>query len=125
MISNLRTTLALAAVAALAVPAAVVATALPASAAASCGKTASNLDSRSGSTVRMTAGTSANMRSGSSTSCAIKGWADNQDTLDYYCYTWATSTSSWTYLKNVTDGTYGWVSDSLLPNNGSTVHCGF
>ncbi|MGW2090516.1 SH3 domain-containing protein [Streptomyces sp. NPDC001880] len=111
------------AVAALAVPTTIVGTAVPASAAASCGRTASNLDTNG--TVRQTSGVSANMRSGSSTSCSIKGWADNQDTLDYYCYTWATSTTSWTYLKNVTDGTYGWVSDSLLPNNGSSRHCGF
>ncbi|WP_238431413.1 SH3 domain-containing protein [Streptomyces cavernae] len=112
-----------AALAAVAVPVALVATAAPASAAASCGRSGPNLD---GTTVRQTAGVSANMRSGSSTNCAVRGWADNRDTLDYYCYTVNASGSTWTYLRNVTDGTYGWVSDDLLPNDlGSTSYCGF
>lgn len=93
-----------------------------ASANASCGKAGTLLD---GTVVRMTAGVSANMRSGSSTSCGIKGWADNQDYLKYYCYTWDPNWNSWTYLYNSTDKTYGWVKDTLLPNNGSTKHCGF
>ncbi|MCX4586279.1 SH3 domain-containing protein [Streptomyces sp. NBC_01481] len=76
--------------------------------------------------MRQTAGVAANMRSGSSTSCAIKGWADNQDTLDYHCYTRNSSGSTWTYLRNVTDDNKsGWVSESLLPGNGSLVYCGF
>jgi hypothetical protein len=122
--------LASAAVAALAVPAAVVGLAAPApaSAAAACGKAGTNIDGSA--YVRQTAGVAANMRSGSSTSCGITGYADNQNTLNYYCFT-ANSSSTWTYLYNVSDGTYGWVSDSLLPKNsdgvtrGSLSYCGF
>ncbi|MFD7440831.1 SH3 domain-containing protein [Streptomyces sp. NPDC059909] len=112
-------------VAALAVPAGlVVGTAGTASASASCGRTAPDKDSSSWP--RQTAGVSANMRSGSSTSCAVKGWADNQDTLDYHCYTVASDGSTWTYLRNESDdGTEGWVKDTLLPGNGSYVWCGF
>jgi hypothetical protein len=112
-----------AALAALAVPAALVGTAGTASAAASCGRTAPDLDSSGWP--RQTPGVSANMRSGSSTGCGNTGWADNQDILDYHCYTRNASGSTWTYLRNDTDGTYGWVSDSLLPGNGSYVYCGF
>lgn len=71
----------------------------------------------------MTAGVAANMRSGSSTSCAVRGWADNQNVLDYWCYTRNADNSTWTYLRNVTDNTYGWVSDSLLSNGGSNFQC--
>ncbi|MFF2847626.1 SH3 domain-containing protein [Streptomyces sp. NPDC058001] len=118
-----RVKLAALAVGVLAVPTGlVVSTAGAASANASCGRTGPNLDN---TVVSMAAGVSANMRSGSSTSCGVKGWADNRDSLDYYCYTWDANSASWTYLYNRSDGTYGWVKDSLLPNNGSTKHCGF
>ncbi|MET7906569.1 SH3 domain-containing protein [Streptomyces sp. NPDC005355] len=93
-----------------------------ASAYATCGRTASDLDSSSWP--NQTAGVSANMRTGSLTSCAITGYADNQDKLDYHCYT-SNGSSTWTYLRNDHDGTYGWVNDSLLPGNGSNVYCGF
>jgi uncharacterized protein YraI len=104
------------AVAALAVPAAVVGLAAPASA-VSCGISGPNRDGSS--YVRQTAGVSANMRSGPSTACGITGYADNRDLLNYYCYLFNDSGNTWTYLKNETDGTYGWVSDSLLPNYGA------
>ncbi|GLY32275.1 hypothetical protein [Kineosporia sp. NBRC 101731] len=68
---------------------------------------------------------SANQRSGSSTGCGITGYADNRNTLDYHCYTVASDGSTWTYLRNDSDGTTGWVKDTLLPNNGSGVYCGF
>ncbi|MER5225686.1 SH3 domain-containing protein [Streptomyces flaveus] len=112
-----------AALAALAVPVTVVATAAPAAAApAPCNSSAPDEDNSS--YVNQTAGVSANMRSGSSSSCGIKGWADNRDRLDYHCYVYVSSTNStWTYLRNVTDGTYGWVSDSLLPGGGSSNRC--
>ncbi|MFJ6564455.1 SH3 domain-containing protein [Streptomyces sp. NPDC091412] len=75
-------------------------------------------------TVKMTAGVSANIRSGSHTSCAVKGWADKQDTLVYACYT-SGEGGTWTYLYNQTDDVLGWVKDSLLPYNGATRYCGF
>ncbi|MEU6200479.1 SH3 domain-containing protein [Streptomyces sp. NPDC047061] len=106
----------------LAVPAGLVVTAAgPASASAYCGRTGPLND---GTEVTMTKGVSANMRSGSSTSCAVKGWADNQDTLMYYCYT-SGDGGTWTWLWNIDDGTVGWVKDSLLPGNGSNYSCGF
>lgn len=110
-------------VAALAVPATlVVGTAGTASATSACNTTAA--DSDSSSWPRQTAGVSANMRSGAHTACGIKGYADNQNTLDYHCWT-SGENGTWTYLRNDTDGTYGWVKDSLLPGNGSNVWCGF
>lgn len=111
-----------AALAALAVPAALIVTAGPASAAAACGTAGRYLD---GTTVRMAAGVAANMRTGSNTGCNVTGWADHQDQLVYYCYTRNSNGSTWTYVRNVTDGKLGWVSDHLLPNNGSYVGCGF
>ncbi|MFD3581710.1 SH3 domain-containing protein [Streptomyces sp. NPDC058683] len=117
------------AVAGLAVPAAVVGLAAPASASAAvtCNVTGPNIDPSP--YVRQTAGVSANMRSGPGTACGITGYADNRDALNYFCFTGGFGVS-WTYLQNVTDGTYGWVSDSLLPKNadgvrGSTSYCGF
>ncbi|RSS54511.1 SH3 domain-containing protein [Streptomyces sp. WAC06614] len=107
---------------ALAVPAVLVGTAGPAAATAACGTSGPNLD---GDSFRMTAGVAANMRSGSTTSCGVTGWADNQDQLVYYCWTQNSNGATWTYLRNVSDGRYGWVSDHLLPNNGSDRWCGF
>lgn len=113
--------LACAALVGLAVPGVLVAAAVPASAAAYCGQTDSDKDGSSWP--RQTAGVSANMRSGSSTDCRVVGWADNRDVLDYHCFTWGAG-GSWTYLRNDTDGTSGWVKDSLLPGNGSSEWCG-
>jgi hypothetical protein len=94
--------------------------ATPASAAASCGTTVSDRDSSSwGRTAN-----GANERSGSSTSCAVKGIAYNTQTLDYHCYTWG-SDYSWTFLRNDATGVTGWVRDDLLSDGGSTVYCGF
>lgn len=67
------------------------------------------------------------MRSGSSTGCGVKGWADNRDTLMYYCWTYGEN-GTWTYVWNLDDNTLGWVKDSLLPDGGSWGsgnYCGF
>ncbi|WP_033310122.1 SH3 domain-containing protein [Streptomyces iakyrus] len=94
----------------------------PATAAASCGRTASDMDS---SAWNRTAN-GANERSGSSTSCASNGIAYNTHRLDYHCYTRIGNTSeTWTYLRNDTTGTSGWVRDDLLSDGGSLVYCGF
>lgn len=75
-------------------------------------------DEDSSSWPRMPAGTSANERHGPSTQCGIKGWADNRDQLDYHC--WASGENgSWTYLRNNSDGSTGWVKDTLLPGGGA------
>jgi hypothetical protein len=108
--------------AAVTVPVVMVGVAGSASAAASCGQPGPLIDF---TVVNMTPGVSANMRSGSSTGCGATGWADNQDTLMYYCFTRNASGSTWTYVWNLDDNTLGWVSDSLLPGNDSNYHCGF
>ena|SRR5689334_8919909 len=87
---------------------------------APCGKTAPDKDSSSWETT----GYGANQRSGSSTSCAITGVAGAGDRLDYHCFT-SGQGGTWTYLRNDTDGTRGWVRDDLLGDNGSYVSCGF
>lgn len=86
---------------------------------ASCGRTASDRDSRTGH-----ATTAANIRSGSSTSCAALGAAQTGDTLNYYCYTVA-GNYTWTYLRDNRTGVKGWVRDDLLSGDGSLVSCGF
>ncbi|MFI1357493.1 SH3 domain-containing protein [Streptomyces sp. NPDC020898] len=111
-----------ASVTALAVPLVVVATAGPASSAAYCGRTVGDKDDRSWP--RQTAGVSANQRSGSSTGCGVTGYADNRNVLDYHCWT-AGDGGSWTYVRNDTDGSAGWVKDTLLPDNGSQIWCEF
>lgn len=89
---------------------------------ASCGRAApADKDSSSWETT----GYGANQRSGSSTSCAIWGVAGAGDRLDYHCYTRGNDGYTWTYVRNDTDGTRGWVRDSLLGDNGSYVYCGF
>jgi hypothetical protein len=65
----------------------------------------------------------ANMRSGSSTSCRIYDQADSGDSLDYHCYTSGADGFTWTYVRNESDGTNGWVRDDLLSDNGSFVAC--
>lgn len=88
---------------------------------ASCGTGVSDKDGSSWNTT----GYGANQRSGSSTSCAILGVAGAGDRLDYHCYTYGNDGYTWTYLRNDTDRTYGWVRDDLLGDNGSYVYCGF
>ncbi|MEI5519560.1 SH3 domain-containing protein [Streptomyces brasiliscabiei] len=111
-----------AAVTVVAVPVTVLGTAGPAASAAYCGRTVSDMDNRSWP--RQTAGVSANQRSGSSADCGVTGYADNRNVLDYHCWT-AGDGGSWTYLRNDTDGTSGWVKDTLLPDGGSRIWCGF
>lgn len=99
------------------------ATAGPAVAHAGCGVTAPDKDS---SSWRATA-SGANMRSGSSTGCAIKDVAGSGERLDYHCYTYANDGYTWTYVRNDTASpdTYGWIRDDLLSDYGSGVYCGF
>lgn len=86
---------------------------------ASCGTTAPDKDNSSWETT----GYGANQRSGSSTSCAIRGVAGAGDRLDYHCYTLGNDGYTWTYLRNDSDGTAGWVRDDLLGDNGSYDRC--
>ncbi|HEY9371235.1 SH3 domain-containing protein [Streptomyces sp.] len=95
-------------------------TAAPAVADAPCGKTASDIDGRAWNKTA----NGANMRSGSSTGCGINGVAYSSHSLDYHCFTHAGS-YTWTYLRNDTTGTYGWVRDDLLSDGGSSFNCGF
>jgi hypothetical protein len=86
---------------------------------AACGTGAPDKD---GSAWNATGG-GANMRSGSSTSCAILSTADSGNRLDYHCYTYGNDGYTWTYLRNDSKGTYGWVRDDLLSDHGSFVLC--
>ncbi|GAA3894977.1 SH3 domain-containing protein [Streptomyces lacrimifluminis] len=95
--------------------------ATPAAAHASCGTTVSDKDS--GSWGKRANG--ANERSGSSTSCTVKGIAYNTQTLDYHCWTVGNDDYTWTYLRNDSTGITGWVRDDLLSDGGSSVYCGF
>jgi hypothetical protein len=64
-----------------------------------------------------------NIRSGSSTGCRIYDQADAGDALDYHCYTLGSDGFTWTYLRNDSDGTNGWVRDDLLSDFGSSFSC--
>lgn len=87
----------------------------------SCGTSRPDVDSRAYGTLFSTNGV--NTRSGPSTSCSILGRGYLSDRLDYHCYASGQTVngwSTWTYLRNVTTGKYGWVNDSLLdPNSGT------
>jgi len=85
---------------------------------ASCGYAATDND-----TTVVASGGGANIRSGSSTSCTIYSQAGTGDQLDYHCYTLGNDGYTWTYLRNITRGTNGWVRDNLLSDNGSYAPC--
>ncbi|MEU0738674.1 SH3 domain-containing protein [Streptomyces sp. NPDC006134] len=106
------------AAAAMAVP---LSLATPAAAHAPCGTTASDKDSSSWGK----RADGANQRSGSSTSCTVKGIAYSTHALDYHCYTVGNDGYTWTYLGNDATGVTGWVRDDLLSDGGSYVSCGF
>lgn len=101
-----------------------------ASARVGCGTRMPDLDRRSYG--RLFDANGVNIRTGPSTSCAILGRAYSSQRVDYHC--WAVGQKvngydTWTYLRNVSTGKYGWVNDSLLdlnPNGtrGSLVYCG-
>jgi len=84
----------------------------PAEAHAPCGKTVSDKDAGNWNA---TAG-GANIRTGSSTSCAKVGIASSGHKLDYHCYTVGEDGYTWTYLRDDTASpdVYGWVRDDLL-----------
>jgi hypothetical protein len=86
---------------------------------AACSYAATDVDSSAW--VQSAAG--ANIRSGSGTSCRIYDQADSGDTLDYHCYTVGNDGFTWTYLRDESDGTNGWVRDDLLSDFGSFVAC--
>lgn len=90
---------------------------------AACGTSAPDKD---GSAWNATGG-GANMRSGSSTTCAINSKATAGHRLDYHCYTVGNDGFTWTYLRDDTadPDKYGWVRDDLLSDPGSLVYCGF
>ncbi|MFJ6569217.1 SH3 domain-containing protein [Streptomyces sp. NPDC091292] len=67
-----------------------------------------------------------NMRSGSSTACAITGEIFGTHQVDYYCWTTGSPSGyTWTYAGNVTASYAGWMRDDLLNDGGSKVWCGF
>ena len=62
-------------------------------------------------------------RIGSHIECLSTGVAGVGDTLDYYCFTTNSEGTTWTYLRNATDGTSGWVRDDHLSDQGSGYLC--
>jgi hypothetical protein len=87
----------------------------------SCGRAAPpNLDSTGGHHTN----TTANMRVGSSTRCAISGSATPSESLDYYCYALDINGSgTWTYVVSVQTRQRGWIRDDLLDDGGSVEWC--
>lgn len=88
---------------------------------APCGASASDKDSGAWDAT----GGGANMRTGSSTSCAIAGTADSGHHLDYHCFTIGDDRQTWTYLRDDSKSpdVYGWVRDDLLSDGGSAYQC--
>ena len=82
-----------------------------------CGYVPPDLDP---TTVR--ANRTANIRTGPSTRCTSVGLTHPGDRLNYHCYVQGQG-GTWTYLRNVTTRKKGWVKDSFLPGNGSSVFC--
>jgi hypothetical protein len=68
----------------------------------------------------------ANVRSGSSTSCGIRTTVAGGQGVLYMCWTLGNDGRTWTYLgTGGTNPTNGWVRDDLLRDNGATLHCPF
>ena len=99
------------------------ATATPAN--ASCSTAAhSNDDTRSGQFFN---GNYINIHTGPYTGCTSLGQGQLTHTVDYWCFTYAEQVTAngltmatWTYLKDVTTGVSGWVSDTLLDYRDGT-----
>lgn len=88
---------------------------------APCGRAGSHIDTNPW----VKTGSGANIRTGSSTSCALAGTVTSDWILDYYCYTLGDDGYTWTYLYVVSTGARGWVRDNLLTDNGSQHYCGW
>jgi len=98
------------------------------SAAVRCGTGAPDLDGRSYGKLFDRDGV--NLRNGTSTSCASSGLGYRGHQVDYHCWNYGQMVNgwdTWTYLRDITIGKYGWVNDSLLDKNagtrGSLVKC--
>ena len=84
---------------------------------------------------RLFTGDNVNERRQPHVSCTSDGYGQRTHTVDYHCWRYGDEVtrnglvySTWTYLRNVTTGVSGWVSDAYLAANGdgttgSTVHC--
>ncbi len=60
------------------------------------------------------------------TSSCINGVINSGHVLQYSCYTTGTTVngwSTWTYLKDWSNGKWGWSSNYYLPNHGSYTRC--
>ncbi|OON33317.1 hypothetical protein BSA16_01195 [Micromonospora sp. Rc5] len=72
----------------------------------------------------------ASIRTGPHTSCGVVAYGQTSHLVDYYCFVTGDSvtangrtSNTWTYLRDVTTGYKGWVSDTLLWDWGSDTTC--
>jgi hypothetical protein len=100
-----------------------------------CGGHTPHNDIDQRSYARLFTGDSVNIRAYPHVGCASHGYGYRTHTVDYHCWRYGDPVTrnglvyeTWTYLRNVTTGVSGWVSDAYLAGNGdgttgSTVHC--
>ena len=88
---------------------------------APCGTSASDKDSSAWDAT----GGGANMRTGSSTSCAVAGTADSGHHLDYHSFTFGEYRQTWTYLPDYSRNPYLYrlVRNHLLTDPATLYHC--
>lgn len=85
-----------------------------------CSHSHTNRDPRSG---QFFDGSGVNIRTGPHTSCTSVGHGQLSHMVDYHCYAVGDTVngwSTWTYLRDVTTNTYGWVNDSHLDYRDAT-----
>lgn len=90
----------------------------------SCTHAHSNKDPRPNG--RLMTGEDVRIRRGPHISCTADGQAYTTHTIDYHCWDFGDSVTrngtvytSWTYIRDVTTGVSGWVSDAFLVGGGA------
>lgn len=64
-----------------------------------------------------------NIRRSPSLSSTICAQGQKSHVVDYHCWKTGSDGRTWTYVRDATTRYAGWVRDSLLVGNGSSVHC--
>ncbi|MFJ8142932.1 hypothetical protein [Streptomyces sp. NPDC096013] len=114
----------------IAAPCAIGLSAVPASAAAPaisepnlpCGTTEPDIDQVTPTYTHVGDSGPVNIRTGTTSSCSIIGNVGVGEAVNFNCYVWDAIGRSWTFL-HTSENEHGWVLDSVLPGNGSPVHC--